>query len=61
MWHDVIVALSLLLVAEGILPFLSPDAWRAMAYKVAQMDNRAMRIMGLVSMLVGVTLLSLIN
>jgi uncharacterized protein len=60
MWHDVLVALSLLLVVEGILPFLSPNAWRKMAYNVAQMNNRAMRTMGLVSMLVGIALLQVV-
>ena len=61
MWHDVMVALCLLIVIEGILPFLSPKSWRKMAYNVAQLDDRALRIMGLASMLIGLGLLYLVN
>lgn len=61
MWHDVVVALSLVLVAEGVLPFLSPQAWRKMAYNVAQLDDRSMRLMGFISMLVGAGMLYLLN
>lgn len=61
MWHDVLVALSLVLVIEGLLPFLSPGLWRKMIFSVAQQDNHSLRIMGLISMLVGSGILYLIN
>jgi uncharacterized protein YjeT (DUF2065 family) len=61
MWHDLIVALCLVLVVEGILPFLSPPSWRKMVLNVVQLDDRSMRLMGLVSMLIGVGVLWLIN
>lgn len=61
MWREIAVAISLLLVIEGILPFLSPQSWRKMAFSVAQLDDRSLRIMGLVSMLIGVGVLYLIN
>ncbi len=61
MWHDLMVALSLVMVVEGILPFLSPQSWRRMAYSVTQLDDRSMRIMGLASMLIGAGVLYLLN
>ena len=61
MWHEVIVALCLLVVIEGILPFLNPRLWRKMVFNVAQLDDRQLRIMGLLSMLIGVGLLYLVN
>lgn len=61
MWHDLVVALCMVVIVEGILPFLSPRSWRKMMLNVAQLDDRAMRIMGLISMLVGVGMLSLVN
>jgi uncharacterized protein YjeT (DUF2065 family) len=61
MWHDLMVALCLVMVMEGILPFLSPTAWRKTIYLVAQLDDRSMRIMGLISMLMGAGLLFLVN
>lgn len=61
MWHDLWVALSLVLIIEGVLPFLSPRQWRATVIQIARLDDRSLRIMGLVSMLIGIGVLSLVN
>ncbi len=61
MWNDLWVAMALMLVLEGIIPFLSPDTLRRMLVAMIQMDNRGMRIAGLVSMLTGVGLLYLVR
>ena len=61
MWHDLWVAMALLLVLEGILPFLSPDAMRRILLMAAQQDNRSLRITGLISMICGVLLLYFVN
>ena len=61
MWMDIATALSLVLVIEGILPFLSPGRWRALAAILAGVDDRTLRITGLVSMLVGTALLYLVH
>ena len=50
-------ALGLMLVFEGIIPFLSPNRWRDMAASLANVDDRAMRFVGLLSMLIGLCLL----
>ena len=61
MWENLTEAFCLMLVLEGIVPFLSPGRWRNMARLLAQVDDRTMRIMGLVSMLIGAGVLFLIN
>jgi uncharacterized protein len=61
MWHDLLVALALMLVLEGIWPFLSPNNMRKILLIVIQNDNRSMRLSGLVSMVSGVILLYLVN
>ncbi len=61
MWHDVSVALALLLVLEGILPFLSPRGMRRMMLTLAQQDDHAIRVSGLISMIAGVVLLYFVN
>ncbi len=61
MWQDIGTALCLVLVIEGIVPFLYPRRWRTLAMSLAEIDDRAMRIAGLVSMLLGTLLLYLIN
>jgi len=60
-WLDLARAFCLMLVLEGIMPFLAPSRWRNMAALMAQIDDRSMRRMGLVSMLLGAGALYLIN
>lgn len=61
MWHDLGVALCLVLVIEGIIPFLYPRRWKEMVMMLAEVDDRTMRIVGLISMVIGTVLLYLIN
>ncbi len=61
MLHELLIAFCLLLVLEGILPFLAPRRWRAMLTMVSQANDRSIRMVGLVCMLTGVLLLYLIN
>jgi uncharacterized protein len=56
-WEDLLAALALVFVIEGMLPFLSPQSLRRMLVSVAQMDDRILRITGLVSMACGLLLL----
>lgn len=50
-------ALALMLVFEGLLPFLSPRAWRKVFEQVLGMSDGQIRFLGLSSMLVGLLLL----
>jgi uncharacterized protein len=50
-------AFALYLVLEGILPFLSPQTLKRTLLALAQLEDRQLRIFGLASMLVGLTLL----
>lgn len=50
-------ALALMLVFEGLLPFLSPGRWRQVFARVLQMSDGQLRFMGLCSMLAGIVLL----
>ncbi len=52
-------ALALMLVLEGLLPFLSPQSWRRMFSRVLQMSDGQIRFMGLASIGAGVLLLLL--
>ena len=51
------VAIALMLVIEGVIPFLSPDSFRRTLLKVTLMNDRQLRIVGLISMLLGLALL----
>lgn len=61
MWHELWVATALLLVIEGIMPFLDPNGMRKAMLMLTRLNNRTLRIIGLVSMLCGVGLLYLVN
>ncbi len=61
MWHNFIAALGLMLVFEGILPFVSPDRWRKMVHSLAGQSDKGLRIMGIISMLVGLGLLTILH
>jgi uncharacterized protein YjeT (DUF2065 family) len=52
-------ALALMLVMEGMLPFLSPNAWREAFTRMTQLSDGQLRFMGLVSMLAGLLILTL--
>ncbi|MBK5962751.1 DUF2065 domain-containing protein [Thiocystis minor] len=59
--HDILVALALLLVIEGIWPFLNPASFRRALAMIAAEGERPLRISGLISMLAGLGLLYLVN
>ncbi len=61
MWERLGDALALLLVIEGVLPFLNPAGMRRTLAAVAQLDDRSLRIAGLTSMLAGVLLSYLLH
>lgn len=54
-------AVGLMLVLEGIVPFLTPRGFRRMLAAVAQVDDRALRIAGLASMTAGALLVYVIR
>ena len=55
-WSIFISAIGLLLVFEGILPFVAPHFWRHMMQQMMAQSDRALHIVGLVSMLIGLAL-----
>jgi uncharacterized protein YjeT (DUF2065 family) len=52
-----LMALALMLILEGVLPFLAPAVWRETFRKITQMNDGQIRFVGLSSMVVGVLLL----
>jgi uncharacterized protein YjeT (DUF2065 family) len=50
-------ALALMLIAEGLLPFLNPRGWRSMFERATQMSDGQIRFIGLLSLGVGLLLL----
>ncbi|RYZ51265.1 MAG: DUF2065 domain-containing protein [Sphingobacteriales bacterium] len=61
MWEELGKALCLMLVLEGIIPFLYPGRWRSLVVRLAIISDRQLRIMGLASMIIGVGLLYILK
>ncbi|MEO4045519.1 DUF2065 family protein [Pseudomonas sp. CAU 1711] len=61
MWQELGIAFCLMLVLEGILPFLYPRRWRGAIAQLTQLSDRQLRLMGLASMLLGTALLYLLH
>jgi len=61
MWQDLWAALALVLVIEGVLPFISPNGMRNAWRQMAEMDDKSLRIAGLVSMIVGLIILAMVR
>ena len=53
-----LTALSLVLVLEGLLPFAAPALWRRGMLRVLASDDAVLRRVGLMSMALGLVLLS---
>jgi uncharacterized protein len=51
------IALGLVLVLEGLLPFFNPAGWRRMFEQVLQLGDGQLRFVGLLSMAMGLLLI----
>jgi uncharacterized protein YjeT (DUF2065 family) len=61
MWDTLLIAFALMLVLEGILPFLLPGIWRDTFKKLTEAGDNQVRFIGLTSMLLGLLLLYLVK
>lgn len=57
--NTLLMAVALMLVIEGLLPFLLPTVWREAFRRLTEMSDGQIRFVGLTSMVAGVLLLFL--
>jgi uncharacterized protein YjeT (DUF2065 family) len=60
-WADLWAALALVLILEGLLPFISPRGYRNMVQQMATMPEKTLRNVGLGLVLAGVVFLLLLR
>jgi len=53
-----LTTIALVLIIEGLLPFLAPNAWRETFRRIVQLSDGQIRFFGLTSMIVGLLLLA---
>lgn len=56
----VLAAFALMLVLEGILPFVAPRLWREMFRRITELSDGQLRFAGLSSMLIGLVALMVV-
>jgi hypothetical protein len=59
-WDLALGALALMLVAEGLMPFLSPGSWRQVFERALSLSDGQIRFLGLVGVLAGLLLLAFV-
>lgn len=57
MWTDLCHALALVMVIEGLMPFLAPDRWRQMMARLCSVDSHNLRLFGGAVVAVGLVVL----
>ena len=60
-WQDLFVAIALVLVIEGLIPFASPGRYRRLVEVIGSISARHLRVGGLALMIGGLVLLYLVR
>lgn len=56
-WTEILTALALVLVIEGMLPFVSPQKYRQVVMEITRLSDNRIRNVGLAVMIAGLLLL----
>lgn len=56
-WDSLWTALALVLVIEGLLPFVSPQSWRRTVVQIAQLQDGQIRFFALLAIVIGAAML----
>jgi uncharacterized protein YjeT (DUF2065 family) len=60
-WQEILTAVALVLVIEGILPFVGPGRYRQMVAQIVRLGDNQLRTFGLAAMIAGLLLLFLVR
>lgn len=60
-WTEILTAIALVLVIEGLLPFASPGRYRQMVAEIVRLSDNHIRTVGLVIIIVGLVLLYVVR
>ena len=60
-WQEILTAVALVLVIEGLLPFIGPGKYRELVAQIARLGDNQIRTFGLTSMIAGLLLLFVVR
>ena len=61
MWVEILTALALVLVIEGLLPFAAPSRYRQMVAEIVRLGDNHIRTVVLVLIVVGLVMLFVVR
>jgi uncharacterized protein YjeT (DUF2065 family) len=61
MWVTLLTAFALMLILEGLLPFIAPKAWRDTFRRITELADGQIRFLGLSSIVAGIVLLFILK
>ena len=60
-WTEILTAIALVLVIEGMLPFVRPGRYKQMVAQIVRLTDNQLRLFGLSSMIIGIVLLFIVR
>jgi uncharacterized protein YjeT (DUF2065 family) len=60
-WTEILTALALVLIIEGMVPFVGPRKYRQIVSQMAMLSDNNLRTVGLIIMIAGVVLLFVVR
>jgi uncharacterized protein YjeT (DUF2065 family) len=60
-WTEILTAVALLMIIEGMLPFIGPDRYKQLVAQIARLSDNQLRMFGLTAMIAGLFLLFIVR
>ena len=60
-WTEILTALALLMIIEGMLPFIGPDRYKQLVAQIVRLSDNQLRAAGLAAMIAGLVLLFIVR
>jgi uncharacterized protein YjeT (DUF2065 family) len=60
-WTEILTAVALLLVIEGMLPFIRPSRYKQLVAQIVRLSDNQLRVFGLSAMIAGLLLLFIVR
>ena len=60
-WTEILTAVALVLVIEGMLPFVRPGRYKQLVAQIVRLSDNQLRIFGLSAMIIGIVLLFIVR
>ncbi len=60
-WTEILTAIALVCVLEGLLPFASPRKYREMVAELTRLSDNSLRSIGLAVIIVGLVILYVVR